>query len=424
MKYSSAIARGVLILGLAAGGLAVGAGCASGPSEDGEDSQDAGTFGTVTDTAGDAVAGASVILIPTTDINTSRLDVDTFSPDATDDEPLEDLVNDTTKSYQTATTDADGRYSFSSITEGDYFIYFKPADGDTGHLPGGSLCREALQLTDVGLDLDIEVSTTPSDSATYVGSSACLACHTDYDTIKKTGHFNGLRVPGTDSALQDITAFENFDSALDRFDGTTTVYFYDYDGTRGFDKYKTKETSTGTVEFSITLLKTGDTYQMQFNNVINPADPNDGITYDVDLTYGGAVYKQRYLTDLDGSYQVLPLQYQQEGSDSYTKRTRTIWRDYHSATSWFDHTNQIFKTPAKSKSFDNNCAGCHMTGYALSGDSTDGWVASAVSDENGTIDYDGDGDLEEINTGCEVCHGPGSEHVSAGGDGQAIVTLG
>src|SRR3990167_6481404 len=135
MKYSSAIARGVLVLGLAVGGLAVGAGCASGPSEDAEDSQDAGIFGTVTDTAGDDVAGASVILIPTTDINTSRLDVDTFSPDATDNEPLEDLVNDTTKSYQTATTDADGRYSFSTITADSYFIYVKPADTDTSHLP-------------------------------------------------------------------------------------------------------------------------------------------------------------------------------------------------------------------------------------------------------------------------------------------------
>lgn len=348
-------------------------------------------------------------------------DVENFSPDATDDEPLEDLVNDTTKSYQTATTDADGNYSFSSITAGTYFIYLKPADSDTGHLPGGSLCRQARQLTDVGLDLDIEVSTNPSSSATYVGSSTRLTCHTDRETIKKTGHFNSLRVPGTDSGNQNISAFENFDAALAKFDGVTTVYFYDYDGTRGFDKYKTKETSTGTVSFRIRLINDDGVYKMEFTNVKNPADPNNGVTYNVDLTYGGAVHKQRYLTKMGTSYQVLPLQYQQEGSDAYTKRTRTIWRDYHAATSWYDETNTLFKTPAKSKSFDNNCAGCHMTGYTLTGNGTDGWVASAVSDANGTIDYDGDGDLDEINTGCEVCHGPGSEHVAAAGAGQAIV---
>ncbi|OGQ07522.1 MAG: hypothetical protein A3G32_01200 [Deltaproteobacteria bacterium RIFCSPLOWO2_12_FULL_40_28] len=385
-----------------------------------ERSQSAGLYGTVTDNAGAAIESATVILIPADDINTARLDIADFSPDATDDEPLEDLVNDTTKSYQTTTTDVNGDYSFASVTEDSYFIYVKPADTDTSHLPGGSLCRISRQLTNTGLNFDIEISTNPSAAATYVGSSTCLTCHSDKTTIYKTGHFNSLHVPASDSDMQDVSAFDDFNDALDKFNGTTTVYFYDYDSTRGFDKYKTAETSSGTVSFRIRLLKTGDTYQMEFTNVKNASDPNNGIVYDVDLAYGGAVYKQRYLTRLAVSHAVLPLQYQQEGSESNSPRTRKVWRDYHGSY-WYNETTQLFTTPANSKSFDNNCAGCHFTGYSLGGDSTNGYAATAVSDTDGTYDFDADGDLDEINTGCEVCHGPGSEHVASGG---ATVALG
>lgn len=222
--------------------------------------------------------------------------------------------------------------------------------------------------------------------------------------------------------MQNITAFDGFDSALDKFDGVTTVYFYAYDSTRSFDKYKTSETDPGsTVSFKIRLLKDGDTYQMEFTNVKNSSDPNNGMVHDVDLTYGGAVYKQRYLTRMGDQHHVLPLQYQNEGSESYSPRTRKVWRDYNGATSWYTESTTLFKTPAVSKAFDQNCAGCHFTGYQLAGDSTNGYVASAVSDAAGTYDFDDDGDLDEINTGCEVCHGPGSEHVASGG---AVVDLG
>lgn len=410
----------------------VGCDTRAGTGGGGGSSQTSGLYGTVTDTAGDPVASATVILIPSTSVSTVRIDWEDFAAEATDDEPLEDLVNDPSNSFQTATTDASGNYSFANITDGTYFIYLKPADDDPSHLPGGSRCREARQLTDTGVEIDLEASTTPSPSATYVGSTTCLACHPDQAGAKQTGHFNGLRVPGSDSGLQDISMFDGFDGALDRFDGTTTVYFYDYDGTRGFDKYKTRESDPGVacgadpdpnkgVRFTARLFQEGSAYKMELTNVCNPADPNSPVTLDLDLSYGGAVYKQRYVTNMGDTWHVLPLQYQVEGSEANTPRTRKVWRDYHAATSWYNETTKLFKTPANSKSFDKNCAGCHFTGYSLAGSDDDGWAASAVSDANGTIDYDGDGDLDEINTGCEVCHGPGSEHVAAAGAGRSIV---
>jgi predicted CXXCH cytochrome family protein len=40
-------------------------------------------------------------------------------------------------------------------------------------------------------------------------------------------------------------------------------------------------------------------------------------------------------------------------------------------------------------------------------------VAGAVNDPNGEADIDGDGVPNELNIGCEVCHGPGSEHAKS-----------
>lgn len=395
------------------------AGCGS---TDSTASTSSSLFGTITDTSGDPVANASVILIPASDINTTKIDILEISATATDDEPLDDLIADTTKSYQSATTNENGDYSFTSTTEGSYFIYVKPADTDTAHLPGGSLCRTTTSVVSARARKDVQISTTPSGSATYVGSTTCLLCHPDEAGVKKTGHFNGLRAPGTSSSLQDISNFSGFDSGLDKFTAETTVYYYAYDSTRGMDKYKTLESNPGSgdISFTATLLKDGDTYKVRLNNVKNPADPNEGITYDVELTYGGAIHKQRYITKIGESHFVLPVQYQNEGSESYTPRTRKLWRDYNGGY-WYNETTQLLTTPAKSKAFDNNCAACHFTGFSIAGNDTDGWVAEAVSAEGGTIDYNNDGNVDEINTGCEVCHGPGSEHVAVGGGGRSIV---
>jgi predicted CXXCH cytochrome family protein len=185
---------------------------------------------------------------------------------------------------------------------------------------------------------------------------------------------------------------------------------------------------TGTVYATVRLYKdTADNkYKAQFTNVINPSDPNSGMIHEAVLTYGGGVYKQRNITKVDDSLFMIPLQFNQQGSDASTDRTRKIWRDYH--MDWWvssaTPTTMTFKAkPAASASVDVQCAPCHFNGYKLTASATytGYYTAEGVADANGEI-HPVTGVAQELNIGCETCHGPGSEHVAASGNGAKIVT--
>jgi len=106
------------------------------------------------------------------------------------------------------------------------------------------------------------------------------------------------------------------------------------------------------------------------------------------------------------------VQFNPNGNDSYADRGRKPWRDYHG--DWlFDETKKKLVDPPKTKSFEIQCAACHYNGYTLTPTVGGEFIAGAANDPNGEADIDGDGMPNELNLGCESCHGPGSAHIRA-----------
>ena len=383
------------------------------------------------------VPSGLVYLVPATDVETlSETPIDIFlSPEATAaleiDEPIEDLLDTRGDTYEQAAVDADGVYRFETLPEGRHFVVWTPAPEDGEHLPGGDSSRVSF-TTDalIGMQMEIRVSPRPSPAAMYVGSSTCMVCHGLHSTTR-TAHNVGLQVPGVRSILQDVEPWPNFDAALEVFDtNSTTLYYYDCnDAALGPAKCSVDDQPpAGTVAFTVNLRR--DVAKSLGEIGAYYIELVDGTTarYDVVLTYGGALGRQQYLTrrtNPDGSlsYFVLPLQFNYQGDFSNPNPEDWPWTDYRS-DAWYDSGADALRQPDNAESFDNNCAGCHFTDYQLDGSDADGWSARALVDATGAFDYDGDGKPELINTGCEACHGPGSEHLELSPRSSYIISPG
>lgn len=410
------------------------------------------------DTAGATIPGATVYAIPASDVaalakQPITLTSGAFTADAQKvDEPLEDLINGNytpagggVATYKRAVADAAGKAVITDLPAGTtdkYFIYVKPASTDTAHFPGGSLTRAALAGSAlVSKETAVKVSTMPTAAAKYIGSSLCIACHKDYANAKQTLHKLGIMVPKSPSGLQDLAKFssttdpdQNFYTGLTKFEGAgTTLYYYGYSGgASGSFKVKSIDPRIANpaevVLFTIKLSKSATgVYQATFANLVNPADPL-AITRPVSLSYGGGLHKQRYLTLIGKSNYILPLQFNPQGSNASTDYARYEFIEYDTTSKkWWNGTTSMFIDPntdnngGKYKSFDSFCAGCHYTGYTLTKNSDDTYSATAASDYKGEVNPLS-GKTQELNVGCESCHGPGSEHMDAGGAGKFIIT--
>ncbi|NOZ02142.1 MAG: hypothetical protein GXP54_09670 [Deltaproteobacteria bacterium] len=370
----------------------------------GQDTTTPAITGTVTDPTGAGVEGASVVFVVAADVETTG-----------SVQPLEDLAAKAdTKGYSVATTAADGTWSLTGVADGDYFPVVLPAAGDSVHLPGA--IREAVSVNGgvASAAVDIEITQAPSPSATYIGSDECLKCH-NKTSLTHTLHFVGLRAPGVVNNLQDLSDYAVSDGGLAQFtDPGTCITF----------------PAKGNTHYAL-LSSDAEGYYLQM------ADDADCTTlsakYKMAFTYGGeGLYKQRYMFLVgpagapgtkhvaadggDSYYYPAPFQWNESGPDP-----AAFGENGEFSGKWIPPVNDgdnAFAPDgantglAPEESFAADCGGCHGgTGLTVNGN---GDFIPSFIDAIAPDIYAG-------NIGCEKCHGPGSEHKAAGGNGVAVV---
>jgi len=246
---------------------------------------------------------------------------------------------------------------------------------------------------------------------TYVGPERCLECHNNPGLGDMTGWRSSMHANGYSHVPDDAHSLENLYGIVADGDQNLVDDFKDglnfNDISSAFDQFKPNAPILA--------------YSAETGYTVTIGE----VTHKVYLTYGGSgLYKQRYMVKINTSegeseaLYISPVQYNDK-TQGYVA--------YHPEKWWDESDQPIYTTSStladasESKSMSSGCSGCHLTGAELSQDENGEWIASGapVLDEssydayNNIFDLDGDGDLDQINTGCEECHGPGGDHQGA-----------
>ena len=410
--------------------------------------------GQVLSGSGSPVAGAAVHLVPVesmdlaTRMTASAIYAAPYPAEAYD-EPLEDAIRLHGGEFPQSTTGAQGKFSVANVPDGKFFIHVSPGPADTEHLPGGDQSRQSFTAAQLrGQSMTIKVSSSPSATARYAGSSSCLTCHKEQQHWQQTAHKLGWTVPGKPGPMQDFSRHTDYFDALqsfpaaDNYTSGTRLELGDYDSARNDDKFKLRAFGDArlpiTTPFADVYLwknSNDDKFYITLVNRLNPGDPNSPAHLEVKLLYGGAVHDQRYIVSVPpalgnrpGWYTVL--RYNMTGRDDRLNRERRVWHDYKFYMWWAAGEDGQYGTsddvlaapPVNTNTVQTMCAGCHLTGWERYQDAATGqYLVRAVNDPGGEMNIDDDPQPDEINVGCESCHGPGSEHVESEGRTGLIV---
>ncbi len=396
------------------------------------------------------VADATVYLVPTaaidmTPITATDVYAEPFVADAYD-EPLEDAIARHRDVFSKAVTDDQGRFRLFDVPDGKFFVYVETAADDVEHLPGGDKSRAAHVADELrGKSMKIRVSGRPSEDAHYVGSTACLECHKEHESWKQTGHKLAWSPPGAPGPMQDFSKFPNYFNAMESWAETedykegTHLEIGDYKPkARGAVKFMIREADDGRLPIKkvyadVYLWKRASdgVYFITMENRLNPDDPASPAHLNIEMVYGGAVHRQRYmvsppdsLAPRQGIYTLL--QFNPDGRDDRHNHRRRVWRDYKFSYWWakgddgdYGTADDLITAPeVNENTIQAMCAACHVTGYERYFDEATGQaLVRGVNDPNGSFNIDDDPEMDEVNVGCETCHGPGSEHIENAGLG-------
>ena len=238
----------------------------------------------------------------------------------------------------------------------------------------------------------------PSDNATYMGSESCLGCHSaptaaalgtvDVSGWKQTLHANIYREVKTENMIG------NFKSEPVQFSVGDAKLTVSFDDGGGNGPWTMTLQGAGFGPTTYTVHRAHGGYEV--------ADNTDPVLPD---TPGRRKWigKQRYHTKIGQSYYILPAQWNPRPDRDGGNQG---WVAYHTSD-WMNDTGALVLSNKRSE--ERRCMGCHQVGAGPTVDTETGEYVLAEADNPSFW-----------NIGCESCHGPGSEHVGAGGQGPIV----